>query len=121
MSPHMNPKIKLNIVVGIICGFCVWFLSGLIIGANEPWDGEGLFFLYYPVALFISGVFSALPAPKLFLYGCVGVYIGQAVHVLSFHEAGPLWLIGAIYGLVFLLVSILGGIIVYALSRHKNI
>lgn len=110
---------KLNIIIGFICGFLIWALSKIIIGVSEPWDAEGIAILYYPVSLLLAGVISALPSSKHFILGCVGIYCGQVAQVLLFRASGPLWLIGAFYGLVFLLLSVLGGLIVYVIKRSR--
>lgn len=115
----MEDRSKLNIIIGFICGFLLCALSKIILGTSEPWDAEGIAILYYPISLLLVGVISALPSPKHFLLGCVGIYFGQVAQALLFQASGPLWFIGAIYGLVFLLLSALGGLIVYAINHSR--
>jgi len=116
----MKSRYLLNLVIGVTAGFLIWLLSMPLIGQAEPWDGEGVGFVYYPLALLLAGVLSALPSPKYFVVGSLGVFLGQLIQIILFQPSGGLWLVGLVFILLYLLASLLGGGIVYLVFRHDH-
>jgi len=115
----MKRKYVNNLVVGVLCGFSIWMISIPLLGISEPWDAEGIAILFYPVSLVFAGVLSALPSPRHFLVGCVGVYFGQVLQWVLFHPGDGLWIIGAMFSLGFLLLSVIGGAVIYIIYRKR--
>ena len=70
-------KTKWVLLAGIACGAVVWALSVPITGMKEPWDSPGP---YYIVAVFISGILAALPAPRYWWAAVIGIFMGERIY-----------------------------------------
>lgn len=102
----------LNTAIGVILGALIWALSPRLTGLREPWDGA---FAYYFGSLFLAGLVSALPCPRHWWKGTIGVYLGQYAFMFIVYGLGNLWPLSLLIGGVFMVVSLLGGAIVFAL------
>ena len=100
----------LNAAIGLVLGSMIWALSPSLTGLREPWDGA---FAYYFGCLFIAGLVSALPCPRHWWMGTIGVYAGQFAFMFIAYGLGNLWPLGIIIGSAFMVISLLGGGIVF--------
>lgn len=112
----MNKMKYLNLTIGIILGVLIWALSPRLTGLQEPWDGA---FLYYFGFLFLAGLLSAIPSPRLWWVGTIGIYAGQWAYIFLLHGGGNLWPIGMIMSGIFMTISALGGALVFAIWRFS--
>jgi hypothetical protein len=97
-----------SFIIGNCLGFIIWSISSVIIGEVEPWDGQGLAFYYYPLALFLSSFLGSILYPKNFKITVIGIYVGQLLFLLLF-RLGPLALVGTIVLAFYSLIALLGG------------
>jgi hypothetical protein len=65
----------LVLAAGLICGAVVWWHSVPITGVREPFDSAGL---YYPIAMFLAGIFATLPAPHCWWMAVSRNFLGRA-------------------------------------------
>jgi hypothetical protein len=96
-------------VAGVLFGILIWRLSPAFTGRVEPWDAPGQH--YYLAALFLAGALAAVPSPRWFTLGALGVCVGQCVHLghlLSITPSafGPL---GMIFAAGYSVIALLGG------------
>jgi hypothetical protein len=96
----------LNTALGILLGALIWALSPTLTGLREPWDGA---FTYYVGSLLLAGAVSALPCPRYWWWGTIGVYAGQYAFMFIAYGPGNLWPLSLLFGAVFMIVSLLGG------------
>ena len=109
---------RTNFGLGIVLGFLIWALCEIITGKEEAVDAG----FYLPLALLITGIISSLPSPKFFFSGALGIFVGQ-VAFMAFIPTGfgaNLWPITAVMLVPAMLISILGGIIVYIVSHKRS-
>jgi len=107
-----------NFGLGVILGFSIWALSEIITGEEEAIDAG----FYLPLTLLITGIIASLPSPKFFFSSCTGIYVGQ-VAFMAFIQTGSganLWPITAVMLVPAMLISILGGIIIYIISSTRG-
>lgn len=100
------------VLLGVLLGAAIWWLSPMITGEVEPWDSQGN---YYLVALFVAGFTSSLMSPRQFLFAPVGVYVGQFGYALLFLPLGPLLPLGMAVGLALSAVPLIGGAFAWAI------
>ena len=105
-------KAIVSFIVGISFGAGIWWASPHLTGKTEPWDVDWPF---YPVCLFVAGIITALICRWRFWISILGIYVGQFLYAAIFLPGGPLWIIGMIYGGIYLLFSLFGGLIVLIL------
>lgn len=93
--------------IGAILGALIWFLSPVLTGHAEPWDGGA----YYWVALFFAGLIGYAVYPRSILMTIIGIYIGQLLALLIV-GMGPLFLVGTVLLAVYSLVALSGAWVV---------
>ena len=96
-----------SFVVGLLLGGLIWALSRTATGVAEPWDAAGF---YYLCCLFGAGFVSTLVYSRSWLYGTLGVYLGQAAYMTLSSTPGdpqilPALLSVALFGLLPALVG----------------
>lgn len=106
-----------GLLVGIALGGAVWWASPHVVGEAEPWDAS---VPYYPLALLIAGLLAAFVDPQRFWVSAAGIYIGQCLYAVLFLPGGPLFPVGMVFGAVYLLCSLFGGLITYGLWRFRQ-
>jgi len=93
----------LAFVVSAGAAAAVWALSVPLTGKNEPWDGDGP---YYVLALAIAGAISGSLIPKHLGLHYIGAIAGQVAYELAFLKLGALFILGlaflAGYSIIFL-------------------
>ncbi len=91
-----------SFVAGVLLGGLIWALSRTVTGVAEPWDAAGF---YYFCCLFGAGFVSTLVYSRSWLYGTLGVYLGQAAYMTFSSTPGdpqilPALLSVALFGLL---------------------
>lgn len=91
-----------SFVIGVLLGGLIWALSMTATGVAEPWDAAGF---YYFCCLFGAGFVSTLVYSRSWLYGTLGVYLGQASYMTFNSTPGdpqilPALLSVALFGLL---------------------
>lgn len=111
-------RITLVAVGGLAFGALVWALSIPITGQREPFDGP---ILYYALSTFLAGAFGALPSPRHWWLGLLGVYLGQHLYALIAYPDTRAWFL---FGLVVnamiptWLFAAAGALTVFLVSRY---
>jgi hypothetical protein len=83
-----------SIVIGLLLGGGIWYLSPAIAGDTEPFDRWG----YYIPALCISGLFLGFVTGRASLHAAAAVAAGQILFVLFFlRPLGPLFMVGIVF------------------------
>ena len=100
-----------NIIIGAILGSTIWAVSPALFGHREPWDLLGP----YLGLLSLSGIVSALPNPRNWWSGAIGIYVGQFAFVFAVLSPGNLWPISMIIGAILALSAALGGLVTFGL------
>lgn len=106
----------LSFVVGILLGAIIWWVSPYFTGESEAWDAMP----FYLPSLFIAGIIASSPCPRHFWISSLGIYIGQCLYAYLFLPSGPLWVVGLILGVGYLLYPLAGGTIVYMLWKNTR-
>jgi len=114
MKKAIITRTRVSFVVWIILGAAIWWMSPHFVCEIEPWDALSPF---YSVSLFVVGIFAALVDPKRFWVSVFGIYIGQFLYAFLFLPGGPLCVLGMVFGAMYLLWSLFGGLIVYVFWR----
>ena len=107
-------------LAGLALGAVVWALSVPVTGMREPFDSPGY---YYVAATFLAGVLAALPGPRFWWLGVIGIFLGESLYAFAMlPETRPWLLAGIITSLLVLswLPALLGGLSVYAVSRWRK-
>jgi len=97
-------------IAGILLGAAIWWLSPSLAGKIEPWDAP---LDTYRLCLFIAGFLAALPNPQKFWLSTIGIYFGQFLYAFLFLPLDPLCVVGMLFGLVFIVNALFGGVLVY--------
>ncbi len=111
----MKARTALAVVLAALLGAAVWAASPLVSGHEEPWDGDGLFYIG---SLAAAGLISGLSIPKPLWTHYVGSVAGQLTYQLVFLPLGPLLLLGVVFLLGYSLLFLAGAAIGSALRRH---
>ncbi len=109
-------KIGWVLLAGIACGAVVWALSVPITGRLEPFDSPGP---YYIVAMLISGILAALPAPRYWWAAVIGIFMGERIYAFVMIPNTRGWLLFGIFMGVLTLTwvpSAIGALTVYIIS-----
>ena len=124
MNPLMKKlflsKVWLSLAAGLFCGAVVWWLSIPLTGAREPFDSAGL---YYPVAMFLAGVFATFPAPRHGWIAVAGIFMGERLYAfLLLPETRAWWLFGIVVNILIFswLPAALGAVSVYLVYHQFN-
>lgn len=101
-SWHRRLAAFASFAVGVLLGGLIWALSRRVTGFEEPWDATGF---YYFFCLFGAGGVSTLVYARSWLYGTLGVYLGQVAYMTYNSTPGdpqvlPALLSVAIFGLL---------------------
>ena len=91
-----------SFVIGLLLGGLFWPLSRTATGAAEPWDAAGF---YYSCCVFGAGFISTLVYSRSWVYGTLGVYLGQVTYLTLSSTPGVPQILSAllsvaIYGLL---------------------
>ena len=100
----------LSTLIGMGMGALIWAFAPMITGHKEPWDGSPA--LYFGM-LFVAGAICAIPNPRAWWTGVIGIYVGQWAYVLLIQGGGNLWFIGMIIGAIFMIPAVGGGLLVW--------
>ncbi|PLX26921.1 MAG: hypothetical protein C0600_10565 [Ignavibacteria bacterium] len=104
-----------NIILGILVG--AFYITLDHFGL---WDLEKDMYVLIG-APFIMGLISAIPSPRHWWKGILGVYIGQWMMIFATGTAGNIWPIAMAFQAVLTAICGLpGGAIVYGIWRLKN-
>ena len=117
MSGHtltLSIRAGISLAFSAALGATVWALSPLVIGTAEPWDGP---YWYYPIALFVAGLFGDALWPSRSGLAPFGIFIGQFAYAFMFLPGGPLWPIGLMFGGIYLMFAFLGSATTYLIWR----
>ncbi|MCP4846824.1 MAG: hypothetical protein GY899_02625 [Verrucomicrobiaceae bacterium] len=102
---------------GLILGFLIWAICEPITGEEEAIDAG----IYLPLGLLITGIIASFPSPKHCFSAALGIYVGQVVFMAFVPTGfGSLWPITAIFLVPAMLISMLGGLIAYIISRKRR-
>ena len=110
-------KAYASVFIGFILGALIMWLSPVILLTEEPWDAEGGGFIFYLLALFVSGFVGAKFNQKHFYMVAVGVYLGQVVFHMIFIGGGPLFFIGLVFIAIYSFSALFGSYLSSLLSR----
>ncbi|NNE91579.1 MAG: hypothetical protein HKN23_08025 [Verrucomicrobiales bacterium] len=116
------PRLQIFLVcfISIGIGWAIWHFSPAIAGAAEPWDASNP---YFPTALFLAGLVSAIPGPRFFWIAPIGLYVGQVAFLFLTGSTGPLIVIGLVMLMFFTLVGLAGSAVTFAtwkLAIHRK-
>ncbi len=110
----------LTLIVSVTISAAVWALSPWLTGHREPWDADGLFYVY---SLAVAGFVAGLLAPRPLWAHYLGAFVGQLAYELIFLPIGALAVLGAVfllgYSVVFVLAAALAGHIRSRIRLHR--
>lgn len=108
-----------SLLVGLIAGYGLWYLSPSLFGAAEPWDSSGQTLLNYFIILGVVGFITTL---LLGGYGFVyiGVVAGQCAGIIHLGEASPLIGLGCILTLLYSLPSLVVGALTFLIVYRSR-
>ncbi len=95
-------------------GAATWWLSPLVSGHAEPWDGSGL---YYLGALVFGGALAGLVTNRPLIPVTLGFATGQMAFGLLALPRGPLWVVGLFFIGFFSLIAGGSGVLAHHLKR----
>lgn len=84
------PRFWWTIGIGLGCGALVWALSIPLAGVREPFDSDGL---YYPAAMFLSGVVTATFSPRHWWLAVIAIFIGERIYAFVMLPETRDWLL----------------------------
>jgi hypothetical protein len=101
----------LALAIGLGAGSLIWAASSRITGAEEPWDADGFYALYYVGALALTGFGLGLLGPRRGSVGHLvvvyaGVFVGQLAYAIAFLPGGPLWVLGVMFLAQFSVIAV---------------
>jgi hypothetical protein len=119
------PRIQLRawqraLLAGMICGALVWALSVPLAGTREPFDAASL---YYPTAMFLSGVAASLVAPRYWWLAVIGIFLGERLYAFAMLPETRDWLL---FGLVINVIvptwlpAAIGAVVVFLVDRLRS-
>lgn len=86
------------VLAGLTCGAIVWGASPLLTGMREPFDSDTL---YYPVAIFFSGVVASLPGPRYWWLSVPAVFLGEHLYALiAYPDLRPWFVFGIVINFI---------------------
>ena len=93
--------------LSVLLGGLIWFLSPIVAGHKEAWDGHPG---YYPCALFAAGFIPACFSARWFWLCAVGAWLGQVIAFvfLFVRSDAALWPLGLLLLCVYSLLSLVG-------------
>lgn len=101
-----NPKAAVSFAFGALAGFVIWFASAQLTGHREPWDDDSGFYFWY---LLGAGLLAGIVVPRYFWACPLGIYVGQAVAMLTLLQFGSLAPLGLLVALpIMSVVSLVG-------------
>lgn len=118
MKINLEPK-KAGwvLLAGLACGAVVWGLSVPLTGMREPFDSPSH---YYVVAMFVAGILAALPAPRYWWVGVIGIFLGERIYALvMLPETRPWLMFGIVMNLLMFswLPAAVGALSAYCVNR----
>jgi hypothetical protein len=108
----------LVLATGIFCGAAVWCLSVPLTGMREPFDSANL---YYPIAMFLAGIFATLPAPRCWWMAVLGIFLGERLYAFILLPETRAWLLfGIVVNILIFswLPAALGAVSVYFVNHQ---
>lgn len=94
----MNKRAWKTLIISAIASASIWLITPLLTSHREPWDADGSFYI---MALVIAGAVAGALAPKPLWAHYAGSFAGQLAYELFFLRVGPLFVIGAVFLLVY--------------------
>jgi hypothetical protein len=118
--PRMRSTLP-ALLMGLLIGAAIWWLSPLITGRLEPWDaGSG----YYEGALLGAGILGGLLLPKHWRWFVIGVFLGQVLvllgGVLREPSSGGLWPLGVVFMALYSLLAMVGAMVGSGVRRRLS-
>lgn len=118
--PRMRPTLA-ALLIGLVIGAAIWWLSPLITGRLEPWDaGSG----YYEGALLGAGILGGLLLPEHSRWFVIGIFVGQVLvllaGVLKEPSSGGLWPLGVVFLALYSLLAMVGAMVGSAVRRRRS-
>jgi hypothetical protein len=105
------------LLAGLASGAAVWGLSVPVTGMREPFDSPSH---YYMVAMFVAGILAALPAPRYWWVGVIGIFLGEKIYAfVMLPETRPWLMAGIIINLLIFswLPAAMGALSAYIVNR----
>jgi hypothetical protein len=107
-----------QVATGFAAGFALWAVTA----PREAWDANP----YYSIFVLLAGLVASLARPRGFLWGIVGVYLGQVVAIHLLVPAGGVPIVPPSVGVLFCgtlpaaIGAALGGGIGYGIRRVRK-
>lgn len=83
-------KAWLTLGAGSFCGAAVWGLSIAVTGVREPFDSNTL---YYPAAMFLSGILASSFSPRHWWLAVIGIFAGERLYAFVMLPETRDWLL----------------------------
>lgn len=99
---------------GMAGGFLVWFLSPILTGHQEAWDGSRWY--YFP-SILACGVLFSLYSPRLFWVAASGILVGQMSYVCFMLQYGHVQVLSLAFLILTSLTALLSGFLVFMLQK----
>jgi accessory gene regulator protein AgrB len=85
---------------------------------REPFDSANL---YYPIAMFLAGIFATLPAPRCWWMAVLGFFLGERLYAFILLPETRAWLLfGIVVNILIFswLPAALGAVSVYIVNHQ---
>lgn len=106
-------KFLVSFVGGIAGGFAVWYLSPILTGNQEAWDGNRL---YYFSGIITCGILLSLYSPKFYWVVAAGVLVGQIAYGYFILQNRQIHILSLAFYLLTSLLALLSGLFVFMLQ-----
>ena len=101
-----NRKATVSFTFCALAGFVIWFASVQLTGHREPWDDDSGFYFWY---LLGAGALAVIFVPRHFWACPLGIYVGQAVAMLTLLQFGSMAPLGLLVALpIMSVISLVG-------------